>query len=82
MKLTVLDQIMVNSVQADVLRPGTEIDVDDALGAELLAKRPGYFEAAPEAAAKDKPTKGAAGKKAARAPRNKAAPKSANKSKG
>jgi hypothetical protein len=54
MKLKVLDQLHVSAVSAETLRPGQEIDVHDALGAELLKKHPRVFSALKTKAAKAK----------------------------
>lgn len=43
MKLQVKDQIVVSSVQPDMLRPGQVIEVDEAQAQELLTKRPDAF---------------------------------------
>lgn len=72
MKLKALDQIHVSAVQSDSLRAGQEFEVGDDLGRELLTRHPNTFEEVPEA---PEP----APEKAARRPRNKAAPKAANK---
>lgn len=61
MKLKVLDQLHVSSVQPDSLRPGQEIEVSDALGNELLHKHAAKFERL------DKPAR-----KRAATPKNKA----------
>ena len=68
MKLKVLDQIHVSSVQPDSLRAGQKIDVSDALGTELLTKHPSTF------LSMDKPAV-----KRAATPKNKAAAAPANK---
>lgn len=70
MKLRALDQIHVSSIQPDSLRPGQEIEVSAALGAELLKKHPATFESIE---ADD------GGEKADPAPSNKAEDAPANK---
>ncbi|QTH21990.1 hypothetical protein HRJ34_00150 [Rhizorhabdus wittichii] len=40
MKLKATDQIHISAVSSDTLKPGTEFDVSDAMGEELLNKRP------------------------------------------
>jgi hypothetical protein len=59
MKLKVVDQILVSSVDSDTLRPGREIEVSDELGKDLLERHPTTFSEV-------------GGEKAARAPANKA----------
>lgn len=71
MKLRALDQIHVSSIQPDSLRPGQEIEVGDALGAELLTKHPRTFR---EVAADED-----GGQKADPVPLNKAEDAPANK---
>lgn len=44
MRLLTKDQIHVSAVRADALRPHDEIEVTDAIGAELLAKHPTKFD--------------------------------------
>lgn len=63
MKLRVLDQIHISSVQADSLRAGQKIDVSDALGNELMKKHPTKFQRLDKPAAKRAAT-----------PKNKAVP--------
>ncbi len=67
MKLYVIDQISISSVQGDSLRPGNSFEVSDTFGNELLTKNP-------HALSKD-PPKG----KAEPAPKNKMAPAPKNK---
>lgn len=40
MKLKATDQIHISAVSSDTLKPGTEFEVSDAMGEELLNKRP------------------------------------------
>lgn len=74
MKLNVLDQIHVSSVQADSLKRGDQIDVSEALGAELLRAHPQSF--AKEGGAKPTAKPRAKAKPVAK---NKAAPAHAGK---
>lgn len=66
MRLRVLDQIHISAVQADTLRPGQVVEIDEDAGRALIARHPGFF-----AEAKAAP---AAQNKAAPAAQNKAAP--------
>lgn len=68
MKLKVLDQILISSVQSDTLRPNEQIEVSDELGATLLERHPAVFEQVAEA--KDAP---APANKMAKSPKNKGA---------
>lgn len=40
MRIRVTDQVKITAVQTDVLRRGDEFSIDDARGAELLARLP------------------------------------------
>jgi len=51
MRLHVLDQIMISGVQAEVLRPGDEIEVSDIAGTELLTRHHRAFRAIHQAPA-------------------------------
>lgn len=74
MRLLVHDQINVSAIQADALRPKQEVEVDDALGEQLLKKHPAVFTRLDAPAAPARPRKKAAAK-----PANKAAPTPKNK---
>lgn len=52
MLLKVREQILITAVRGDVLRPGEVLEVDDAVGADLLKTHPDHFEEASRAAAK------------------------------
>jgi len=73
MKLKVLDQIAVSSLQADSLRPGQEVTVSKAVADDLLKAHPSKFEIVgdeePEPAPAREPV---SAKKAEPAPKNKA----------
>lgn len=43
MRLRAYDTIHISAVRADNIRPGDEIDVSDATGAELMKAHPGIF---------------------------------------
>jgi len=68
MKLKVLDQVHVSLVQADTLRPGQHIEVNDVIGNDLLKAHPRTFEVIEGAEAQDD------GEKEASTSPNKAAP--------
>lgn len=44
MKLRATDQIHISAISSDTLKPGAEFDVSDAMGEELLKKRPDAIE--------------------------------------
>ncbi len=79
MRLKVLDQVHVSSVQPDALRPGQEIKVTPEEGEALLSKLPAYFEQLESDQETPPAPEAAEGEKAEPAPPNKAAPARKNK---
>ena len=74
MRLKVVDQIHVSSIQADSLRPGDEIGVTPEEGLALLSAHPDKFERLPDSGADH-----VHAEKAERPPINKMSPAPANK---
>ncbi len=72
MKLRAKDQVQVSAVRSEPLRDGEEFDVDDALGKELLERKPHLFD-------RVVPIEPAPAAKSAPAPENKMMASPANK---